>query len=113
MFPCANAQTGNHVQNTRTNKPNRKHQIKPLEYCKELRRWGTLLLVLPHFRIGKESVEHRVMCKNEQDSEKSQTCPDEMEYREQLQVVCVNLALVSGNGGSSLITHSNSSSPRE
>gem|GEM_PF-6800037 len=41
-------------------------------------------------------MEHRVMDKKEQQTEEGETCSNEMEYREQLQVIRIHLALISG-----------------
>ena len=98
MLPGANTQAGNDIQNTRAAKPNPKDQVKPFEHRKDLSRRRTLLLIPPHFRIRKHGAEYRVMDQKEQNSEQCQACADEMEDRQQLQVVCVYLALVSEQG---------------
>ena len=100
-FTGAETQAGNQVQHARRHEPDRPGQIKPFHHGKNLlwRHRHGLLLVFPYFRIGKDRVHERVMGQQECDADQRQACADEMEDGEQVQMVCINLALVAGQWG--------------
>ena len=97
MLPRPETQAGDDIQNTRSQKPRCQDQIQPLENGEELCRWQRLLLVRPYLRKGEDGVEQGVMAQQAQNPEQRQSCTDEMEYREEVEMVRVDLALVSGD----------------
>ena len=52
-------------------------------------------MVLPELRIGEHGVHDCVMTEKKQQAYQREACSNEMKYREEVQVVRINLALVS------------------
>jgi hypothetical protein len=55
-------------------------------------------LSFPHLWIEEERLKHRVVRQKKENAENSQAGSDEMKYGEQIHVVHIDLALVSGQG---------------